>query len=160
MKTKNIFNTLTVDYGIILITFLTCSNLVNAQNNSSDEQTIRSLVAQENEGKNVIQFTDSSIFVSGAYPRPLFGKQRTAEEQQINEKMKTERQNFSSKRRIERIVVSQGGDMAYEFGYGDLSWDTPEKKHISFEASYLRVWRKINGEWKVEVSFARPNNQP
>ena len=50
--------------------------------------------------------------------------------------------------------------MAYEFGYGDLSWDTPEKKHISFEASYLRVWRKINGEWKVEVSFARPNDQP
>ena len=62
--------------------------------------------------------------------------------------MKTERQNFSNKRRIERIVVSKAGDMAYEFGYTDLSWDTPEKKHICFEASYLRVWRKINGEWK------------
>lgn len=159
MKTKKIFNTFTARYGIILIAFLICSNLANAQNNSSDEQTIRNLVAQENEGKNVIQSTDSSIFVSGAYPRPIIGKQNSAEEKQINEKMDTERQNFSSKRRIERIVVSQAGDMAYEFGYGDLSWDTPEKKHISFEASYLRVWRKINGEWKVEVSFARPNDE-
>src|SRR5215207_2245575 len=114
MKTKSISNTLTAGYGIILIAFLICSNLANAQNNSSDEQTIRNIVAQENEGKNVIQSTDSLIFVSGAYPRPLIGKQRTAEDQQINEKMKIERQNFSNKRVIERIVVSQAGDMAYE----------------------------------------------
>src|SRR6266542_4407418 len=32
-----------------------------------------------------------------------------------------------------------------------------EDKHISFESSYLRIWRNLNNEWKVDVSFARPN---
>jgi len=34
---------------------------------------------------------------------------------------------------------------------------TPEKKHIIFNGSYLRVWRKIKGEWKGEAFFACPN---
>jgi hypothetical protein len=37
-----------------------------------------------------------------------------------------------------------------------MSFDTPEKKHISFKGAYLRVWRKVGGEWMAEVVFARP----
>lgn len=123
----------------------------------TDEQTIRDLVAQENEGKRVIQYTDDRIFVSGAYPQPMIGKEMSAENQQADNKLKTGRRNFKSTNRIERIVVSQSGDMAYEFGYGNLSYDTPENKHVSFENSYLQVWRKLQGQWKAEVMFARPN---
>ena len=105
----------------------------------------------------MIKFSDDRIFVSGAYPRAIIGKEMTPENQQAEDGMKKERQNFKAISRIQRVVVSAGGDMAYEFGFGDLSWDTPDKKHISFENTYLRVWRKLQGEWKVEVLFARPN---
>src|SRR6266513_5797067 len=43
------------------------------------------------------------------------------------------------------------------FGNFTLSFDQPDKKHISFDGSYLRVWRKINGEWLEDAFFARPN---
>ena len=47
--------------------------------------------------------------------------------------------------------------MAEEFGNFTLSFDQPDKKHISFDGSYLRVWRKIKGEWLEDAFFARPN---
>lgn len=152
-------------YASLLLGAFTVAHVSSAQNRASstttsDEQTIRNLVAQENEGQQVIQTTDNHIFVSGAYPRPLIGKQRNAEDQQRADNIKSKRQNFTQKSRIERLEVAQAGDMAYEFGYSDLSWDTPKKKHIAFEASYVRVWRKIDGSWEVDVFFARPNDAP
>jgi ketosteroid isomerase-like protein len=149
---------------VLLVVGLFVSSLVLAQTTvsntaGSDEQTIRNLVAQLNEGKQ-IPYTDDRIFVSGAYPRPMIGKEISAENKSAEEKMKAERQNFTRKDRIERLVVSQAGDMAYEFGYGDLAWDTPDKKHVAFESSYVRVWRKQQGQWKVELLFARPNETP
>lgn len=143
----------------VLIAVLVVSTSIHAQTNvraTSDEQTIRNLVAQQNGGKNVIKYTDDHIFVSGAYPMPLIGKQMSAENQEADKRAK-ERKNFTAKFRIERLEVAKGGDMAYEFGYADLAYDTPENKHESFEASYLRVWQKLQGEWKVAVFFARPN---
>jgi len=47
--------------------------------------------------------------------------------------------------------------LAEEFGNFTLSFDQRDKKHISFDGSYLRVWRKINGEWLEDAYFARPN---
>ena len=126
---------------------------------TADEQAIRAIVAQGNEGKPM-PYTDDRIFVSGAFPKPLIGMKLNAEDQQRSDNMKTERLNFTSRFRIERLVVAQAGDMAYEFGYGDLAWDTPEKKHVAIESSYVRVWRKMQGSWKVDLSFARPNETP
>ena len=65
--------------------------------------------------------------------------------------------NESRKGEVVRLVISQSGDMAEEFGNFTLSFDQPDKKHISFDGSYLRVWRKINGEWLEDAFFARPN---
>src|SRR6478672_6767212 len=42
-------------------------------NVKSDEQLLRKLIREDNEGKNVIKRTDDSIFVSGAYRRPMMG---------------------------------------------------------------------------------------
>ena len=56
-----------------------------------------------------------------------------------------------------RLAVSRSGDMAYEFGNFTMSFETPEKKHVNFSGSYLRVWRKVGGEWMVDVLSARPH---
>ncbi len=68
-----------------------------------------------------------------------------------------DRSNESRKGEVVRLVISQSGDMAEEFGNFTLSFDQPDKTHISFDGSYLRVWRKIGGEWLEDAYFARPN---
>jgi ketosteroid isomerase-like protein len=68
-----------------------------------------------------------------------------------------DRSNESRKGELVRLVISQSGDMAEEFGNFTLSFDQPDKTHIGFDGSYLRVWRKINGEWLEDAYFARPN---
>ena len=39
----------------------------------SDEQVLRKLIREDNEGQNVIKRTEDSIFVSGAFPHPMIG---------------------------------------------------------------------------------------
>jgi ketosteroid isomerase-like protein len=124
----------------------------SATPSQSDEQVLRALVRQENEGKDIIKFTEDSVFVSGAYPRPLIG--RAAHEQAQSSRSMA---NRSVKDEVVRLAVSRSGDMAEEFGNFTLSFDNPDKTHTSFNGSYLRVWRKKDGEWKVDAFFARPN---
>jgi ketosteroid isomerase-like protein len=155
MKATKTLMTNVVTFSLVMFSAIIFTS-VHAQTakGKTDEQIIRDLIAQENEGKHVIKLTDNPIFVSGAYPRPIVGKA-------ANEGRSTPaargRQNFTQKTRIERLTVSRGGDMAYEFGYADLAWDTKDDKHQAFEASYLRTWRKVDGQWKSDVFFARPN---
>jgi hypothetical protein len=138
---------------VILIAF--GSPAASAQtdtNGRSDEQLLRKLIQDNNEGKNVIKRTEDSIYVSGAFPRPTIGH---AVEEALGSRK--DRSNESRKGEVVRLVISQSGDMAEEFGNFTLSFDQPDKKHISFDGSYLRVWRKINGEWLEDAFFARPN---
>jgi len=132
-----------------------CSPAAIAQtgtNGTTDEQLLRKLIQENNEGKNVIKRTEDSIFISGAYPRPMIG--RAVQEALGSRK---DRSNESRKGELVRLVISQSGDMAEEFGNFTLSFDQPDKTHISFDGSYLRVWRKIRGEWLEDAYFARPN---
>ena len=129
-----------------------------AQSNSTsaDEQAIRNLVAQANEGKNVVQSTDDVIFVSGPYPRPFIGK-TNEERQRIADSLSKVRSNFSYKREIVRLVVAKSGDIAYEFGNGVINFDNANKEHQTVNNSYVRTWRKVNGQWMVDIVFHRPN---
>ena len=133
------------------------SPVANAQtdtNGKTDEQLLRKLIQEDNEGKNVIKPTEDSIFVNGAYRRPMIG--RAAQEKEESRSLK-DISNVSRKSEVVRLAISQSGDMAEEFGNFTLSFDKPDKTHISFDGSYLRVWRKINGEWLEDAFFARPN---
>jgi hypothetical protein len=143
-----------VAFAMVLL--VASSRLATAQTTTapaqSDEQVLRDLVRQENEGKKMIKFTEDCIVVHGAYARPLIGRAAHEEAQ-----LRLGRSNRSIEDQIVRLVVSQSTDMAEEFGNFTMSYDEPNKKHVSFNGSYLRVWRKINGEWLVDAFFARPN---
>ena len=146
-------STLNVLTAVILIAFGSPFAIAQTDaNGRSDEQLLRKLIREDNEGKNVIKRTEDSIFVSGAFPHPMIGH---AVEEALGSRK--ERSNESRKGEVVRLVISQSGDMAEEFGNFTLSFDQPDKKHISFDGSYLRVWRKINGEWLEDAFFARPN---
>ena len=57
---------------------------------------------------------------------------------------------FELKREPKKIEVAEAGDMAYEVGTYQVSWDQPSK-HRKGQGSgnYVTVWKKQNGEWKT-----------
>ena len=57
---------------------------------------------------------------------------------------------FELQRQPKRIDVAEAGDMAYEVGRYQVSWDQPSK-HRKGQGSgnYVTVWKKQNGEWKT-----------
>lgn len=59
---------------------------------------------------------------------------------------------------IRRIEISQSRDMAYEFSDGDVvarELDASGKEgDRRFTNSTLRVWKKVDGQWKAAASFA------
>src|SRR5438552_9847247 len=149
-RMKSTINALTT---IILIGLGSPAAIAQTDANSkSDEQRLRKLIQESNEGKNVIKRTEDSIFVSGAFPHPMIGH---AVEEALGSRK--DRSNESRKGEVVRLVISQSGDMAEEFGNFRLSFDQPDKKHISFDVSYLRVRRTIMREWLEDALFARPN---
>ena len=149
-RMKSTLNALTT---VILIAFGSPVAIAQTDaNGKSDEQLLRKLIREDNEGKNVIKRTEDSIFVSGSFPHPMIGH---AVQEALGSRK--DRSNESRKCEVVRLVSSQSGDMAEEFGNFRLSFDQRDKKHISFDGSYLRVWRKINGEWLEDAFFARPN---
>ena len=150
-RMKSTLNALT---AVILIAFGSPFAIAQTDaNGRSDEQLLRKLIREDNEGKNVIKRTEDSVFVSGAFPRPMIGRAA----QEAAGLPPRDRSNVSRKSDVVRLVISQSGDMAEEFGNFTMSFDQPDKTHISFDGSYLRVWRKINGEWLEDAFFARPN---
>jgi ketosteroid isomerase-like protein len=149
-STKSILSALTT---LILIGLGHPSAIAQTDiNGKADEQLLRKLIQEDNEGKNVIKRTEDSILVTGAYPRPLTGR---AVQEAVGPPR--DRSNVSRKKEVVRLAISQSGDMAEEFGNFTMSFDKPDKTHISFDGSYLRVWRKIKGEWLEDAFFARPN---
>src|SRR5580704_4792549 len=87
---------------------------VRAQGSACSEQTIRDAVQN-----STIKYTDDSFFWSGAYDKPLIGM---AEREQAKKKAESEepRTNEVDAEHPQRVVVSQSGDMAYEYGGGEV----------------------------------------
>ncbi len=57
----------------------------------------------------------------------------------------------------QRIAVSSSGDMAYEYGTGEVAFDDRKTgKHTAFQTGYLRVWKSVDGQCKVAASMIRP----
>lgn len=59
-------------------------------------------------------------------------------------------------KRTIQFVVAQSGELAYEYGDYALGVVATDPSQQSFDGSYLRVWRKQNGQWLVDEAFARP----
>lgn len=134
-----------------LLTTVLFATATFAQN---DEQTIRDLIKLENETQTRPKITDNVVSAPIGVPRPFIGKAEwIAGAQELN---KT-RQNLKLIRTPERIVIAAANDLAYEYGNQTMAWDKPEGGRFDGKGSYVRIWRKVNNEWLVEVTMARPN---
>jgi ketosteroid isomerase-like protein len=123
----------------------------------AEEGTIRALIEKGSNSR--LPFTEDGIFWSGAYKRPTVGSQRA---ERFPEDSQEKRKNQKGSTKLERLEVAASGDVAWEFSYGTLEFDVDEtpSRHVSFETATLRVWKKMDGQWKVAAVFARPLDVP
>jgi len=100
--------------------------------------------------------TADAFFWSGAYDKPLIGR---AESEEAYRKLETEapRKNQVTVEHPQHIVVSKSGDLAYEYGNGELSFDDQKTgKHVTLQNAYLRVWRSVDRDCRVVATVVRP----
>jgi hypothetical protein len=145
--------------GLALALIVTAASGLQAQQDA-DEKAIRDAVARW-DAENRVPQTADAIFWSGAYKRPAVRGQSTSELTARSQAAKRE----SSKQvtTIRRIEISQSRDMAYEFSDGEVvarELDASGKMgDRRFTNSWLRVWKKVNGQWQVAAAFARPHTE-
>jgi|SRR5579863_7206087 len=135
----------------ILVVLLAAPIAGSAQEPSCSEKTIRDAVQNR-----TIKYTDDNFFWSGAFDKPLIG---SAQREESGKKLEAEepRKNEVSAEHPQRIVVSKSGDMAYEYGTGELSYDEQKTgKHTSFQTGYLRVWKLVDGHCRVAATMIKP----
>ena len=127
---------------------------LRAADSKIEEAAIRALITS-----GQVKPTDYAILWSGAFKRPTVGPEK-GEEFPGHEQSK--RSNLKSTTDVQRIEVAASGDLAYEFSYGTAEFDLagPPSQHVAFKGAYLRVWKKVNGEWKIAAAFVRPLDLP
>ena len=52
-----------------------------------------------------------------------------------------------------QLIVSNSGDMAYDLGTYELSFDD-DKGMVKDIGKYVTVWKKVGGEWKVAADIS------
>jgi len=143
--------------GSCLAVCLGCVTLAGQSpkvNLKAEEAAIRAVIAAAK-----TPYTDDSVFWTGLYKRPVVGKETP---EPFPDSGIGKRKNQKNTTKVERLQVAASGDMAWEFSYVHTEYDSDEtpSQHKSFDASLLRVWEKVNGEWKVAAIFGRPLDVP
>src|SRR6185437_15027040 len=114
---------------------------------ASDEAEIRALIAQRDAGKPIASTPDRVIW-AGSFQKPIVGDEapvfRTHDRGVENRVPDTTKTTTT----VRRIVISQSGDLAYEYSDGMLTFDLKTGEHIASPNSTLRVWQKVDGRWK------------
>jgi ketosteroid isomerase-like protein len=135
-----------------------CIAVRGAGTNATEEAAIRKIIAAQDAGTRAAALPDG-IFWSGAYMRPIVGGEKpdlrpgplgVANRVPGSQKVKTE---------VIRVVVSDSGDLAYEYGRVGLEFDRKDGGHAHIDAGQLVIWQKQDGQWKVAAAFQFPYDQ-
>lgn len=59
----------------------------------------------------------------------------------------------------DRIEVAESGDMAYEAGRANYSWEM-QGDRVEVEAAYTLVYRRIDGQWRGVAESITPTSPP
>jgi len=148
--------------AIILLLTVCIATPAHAQQQQGDVHAadlarIRELATTGRHSFSGGHYADSAIFWSGAYARPLIGRKDTAIAVALPGNRPGERRIASNIVTVRRIEIAQAGDMAYEFSdYTISEVMTSNNQQRTFSGSLLRVWRKIDGDWKIVAGFMHP----
>ena len=135
---------------LLLTSILALSAL--AQSGPCTEQAIRSAAPRDQ-----ALMTDDMYFFSGALEKPVIGK---SEGDKASSEVDAERKSTKYTTTVDRIVIPQSGDMAYEYGTSRVMFDEVKSgKHHDFTAAYLRVWKAADGSCKIAAAMFQPVGQ-
>lgn len=138
----------------VMLLLLICSIGAIAQS-SADEKAIRELdkqwaqaAMQKNIDKVVAPYAaDASMFPPNA-PIATGTQQIRATWQHFLTDPNIVSVNFGPN----KIVVSKGGDMAYDVGWTEIKMKSGGQT-VSEKGKYVVAWRKIDGKWKAEADI-------
>jgi uncharacterized protein (TIGR02246 family) len=130
---------------------------------AAEEQAIRALSQQwlaahrdRDVNKVMTYFADDAVTLYG--PMRLVGRDaiRKGWEEQYA-KAARERPDVTPSWQTTAVHVAQGGDMAYETGTYDDSWNGGREHE---RGHFVTIWRKVGGQWKVahDMSIAVPDS--
>lgn len=144
-----------------MIPLIIWSVAAGAQTNEArlaDEKTIRSLIQKEAKGERLpySAYTDDVVYWTGAYRHPLEGRQEM-ESVRGKRQQTSDRSNEKRTRKVKRLLVAKSGDMAYEYTDYTLDFIDKSGKPVHVAGSYVRVWRKEDGQWKIAVLLGQPH---
>ena len=121
------------------------------RDHSEDDRIIREKVA-----KSDAMFTEDAIIWQGGFVRPFRISEKNRDE--LRHPPTRNLENVKIATTIETLQFSEAGDMAYEYSTSQVSYDrTDDKRHVDVVAPSLRVWRKMQGQWKIAAVFSHPN---
>jgi hypothetical protein len=131
---------------VCVIAVLTFPVLASAQKGPCTEQVIKDVHATvaRTGTPDLNLVTDDTYFYSGALNKPVVGKQAY---QDAFKPVDAERKNAKYTEKVDRIVASPSGGMAYEYGTEHIIYDD-KSGHNDFTAAYLAVWKADKGACK------------
>jgi ketosteroid isomerase-like protein len=149
---------------VVLLTFFACSNPRGTTTGDTgavstgapvdrraEEQTIRGL---EQRWRGAITAKDSAA-VGGFYSSDGYYLPQGSEGYEGPDKIRSRwasefnGRKFELARNPKKIEVAQAGDMAYEVGSYEVSWDGGPGRKGQGAGNYVTVWKKENGDWKT-----------
>jgi hypothetical protein len=137
-------------YGLALLVVFLSAVLSQAQTGPCTESAIKG-------GK--IPIAEDAFEYMPPYGKPVIGK---AAMQAANTKSFSDRTNVKSSWVGEhRIVSAPSGEMAYEYGTLDVTYDTKgDAKHHEFKAVMLNVYKAKNGVCESVAGTMQPLEGP
>ncbi len=136
-----------------LVIFFSLALLSCKDPTKRSESEIRAIVDQENTGKKTAIASTDEIKVTDFFPKPIIGNKLNAEENKLVDSFLNNTSNRTKIYKIIKIVVSRSADLAYEYGENSGGYDSKKNGHVEFHNYYLRVWRKVDNIWTIDVFF-------
>jgi len=123
-----------------------------AQKGPCTEEAVRGPEVKPKEPPSI----DDYYFYSTVFEKPVIGE---AERKNAIEAMPHRSNMKVSPATWDRLVVAPSGDMAYEYGTHQVSFDEGGK-HYDFTSAILAVWKADNGVCKVAAWMAQREGSP
>ena len=137
---------------LLLASVLLCPFSVSAQ--KCTEQFIGSNIDKMD--SNLV--TNDAYFFSAAMEKPAVGMMRSRLQEEKEKGGRPERKNEKwDPKKLDRVVVSSSGDMAYAYGTQHAKWDDASNgHHEDFTAAFLMVWKVADGSCKLAAAIYEP----
>jgi len=122
-----------------------------AQKGPCTEEFIKTQLSQESPWPK----TDDYYLFNPLLDKPVVGTEEREKANKAHEPMMAKRKNMrTTPFKTERVVVASSGDMAYEYGTGQISYDDSDTgKHVDTTVARLSVWKAEGSSCKAAATM-------